>query len=256
MSQKERDRLSLALCIVPRHSACHLTFDCGNLSLHLHGLIFSTHVGSCHGIEFSCHYMGPPVLLLSHYPIASVRMYTGLSLCVYGHEANSYGIFGTGPRLHTIKVPLIKSCPQITHLPSHESAEGPNHAGTHTRTHSCTYSCACNAGISFCLTLSLSVLHTHSSVLVAMHMSPASNTSDLTFPLELHCSWHGLVPYVGFAVSEVRTNFPCFTHSKLLSPCCLSHYWISLWIAWGLFLFHSSVSLFKQATVSVCTLAH
>lgn len=82
MSQKERDRLSLALCIVPRHSACHLTFDCGNLSLHLHGLIFSTHVGSCHGIEFSCHYMGPPVLLLSHYPIASVRMYTGLSLCV------------------------------------------------------------------------------------------------------------------------------------------------------------------------------
>lgn len=180
MSQKERDRLSLALCIVPRHSACHLTFDCGNLSLHLHGLIFSTHVGSCHGIEFSCHYMGPPVLLLSHYPIASVRMYTGLSSCVCMAMKQTHMEYlvldqdSTRSKcLWSNHAPRSPTYPLMSPLKARIM-----HEHTHTRTHGRAYSCACNAGIAFCLTISLSVLHTRSSVLVAMHMSPASNTSD------------------------------------------------------------------------------
>lgn len=84
-----------------------------------------------------------------------------------------------------------------------------------------------------------------------MHMSPASNIGDLTFPSELHCSWHGLFPHVGFAASDVRTNFPCFTHSKLLSPCSLSHYRLPLWTAWGLFLLYSSVYVCECAKLGI-----
>lgn len=147
-------------------SATHLTFDCGNLSLHLHWLIFSTQVGSCHGIKFSCHYMGPPVLLLSHYPIALARVHTCVSV---GHEENSYTVFGTGPSLHTIKVPLIKSCPQITHLHSQVYAVGPNHTQTHTYTHMVVHRVV-NAMLGFLSANYLSIrhvhIHTHSFALI------------------------------------------------------------------------------------------
>lgn len=53
-------------------NASHLTFDCGNLTLHLHRVISSTLVGCCHRIRFSCHYMNPLVLFLLYYSIAFV----------------------------------------------------------------------------------------------------------------------------------------------------------------------------------------
>lgn len=76
----DRKKETAALRGVPHHSASHLTFDCGNLSLHLHRLIFSTQVGSCHGIKFS-RITGPTVLLLSHYPNALVRVHTCVWAC-------------------------------------------------------------------------------------------------------------------------------------------------------------------------------
>lgn len=120
-----------------------------------------------------------------------------------------------------IKVPLIKPCPQINHLHAQVCSCKLNPCA-HTHTHAHT-----KLGMQI---WSLSIRHAHkrmqSFALIAMHTSPASNTSDLTFPSELCCSWHGIFPHVGFAASEVRTNFTCFTHSKLVSPCSLSHYWL------------------------------
>lgn len=105
---------------------------------------------------------------------------------------------------------------------------------------------------------SLSIRRAHkrmqSFTLIAMHMSPASNTSDLTFPSELCCSWHGIFPHVGFAASEVRTNFTCFTHSKLVSPCSLSHYWLPLWTA-GVYFYSITVCIMRMCTAELCECA-
>lgn len=220
---RKKETKRLALCTLLCHSDSHLTFDCGNLSLHLHWLIFSSQVGSCHGIKFSCHYMGPPVLLLYHYPIALVRVYICVSVCVCvsmkktpiqslvldrdSTRDDQSAFDQIMPSDHPLTLSSVHCRPK-------------SHANTHIQFYMQCWI--------FYLFNYLSIrhvdMHTHSFVLIAMHTSPASNTSDLTFPSELHCLWHGLFPHVGFAASEVRTNFPCFTCSKLLSPCSLSHY--------------------------------
>lgn len=89
----------------------------------------------------------------AHYLVACLHARMLVACARRSREANSHRALGTGPRLHVIKGSLIKSCPQITHLPSHDSAGGPEHAYTHTHMHTqtCTHTSAVYTGGVFSL---------------------------------------------------------------------------------------------------------
>lgn len=101
-------------------------------------LIFSTPVGSSHGVKFGCHYIQPPprcyyepIILLF---VRCTRTWYRRVQVRCSREANSPSALAAGPGLHMIKGSLIKSCPQIAHLPSRDSAGGPSYAYRSTRT--------------------------------------------------------------------------------------------------------------------------
>lgn len=155
------------------------------------------------GLHFDAITRGPPVLVLSHYPL---RLHTWACACRSMKKTHTQ-YFGTGPSLHTVIVPLIKSCPQIPHLCSQVCTIGRKHAPT------LTHEQIVHVILGF-----FSLSHP------CAHTCPASNTSDLTFPSEFHCSWHGLFSHVGCAASE-----PTFLGSDTSNFCPPP-----LWTAWAL----------------------
>lgn len=130
--------------------------------------------------------------------LRSARLYIHVSVCVCVcvHEANSYTVLGTGPCFHKIKGAFDQIMPSdqpFTHSRVHRRPKSHrihSHGRTNTHTHTRLYMWLCVRRWDFYLFNYLSIrrAHTHSFAVIAVHMSRASNTSDLTFPSELHCS--------------------------------------------------------------------